>query len=157
MVSEAVTGLAQAYGFGNEFAAALSAIAIALTGDPTSGTWSIGGSYVPAILGNLLSNPSGISYSHNTYESDASPGHVSNRISAENLSLISIQADAYLNGGDAVSLQIDRFDDIYRRNTNLTYDNLRDHNKVVHDYSVNNNPYFFQAVRLIRLALASRY
>lgn len=84
-VAEAVTGLAQAYGFGNEFAAALSAIAIALTGDPTSGTWSIGGSYVPALLGNLLSNPSGISYSHNTYESDASPGRVGSQTSRQRL------------------------------------------------------------------------
>ncbi|KAL8669093.1 MAG: hypothetical protein Q9168_006302 [Polycauliona sp. 1 TL-2023] len=142
---EAVTGLAQAYGFGNEFAAALSAIAIALTGDLTSGTWSIGGSYVPALLGNLLSNPEGISNSHNTYETDASPGRVSDESSPARSSLTLPQADAYLNGGDAVSLKIDRFDDIYRRGANLTYDNLRDHNKVVHDYSINNNPYFFQA------------
>ncbi|KAG7005412.1 sister chromatid cohesion protein pds5 [Physcia stellaris] len=128
-IAASVTGLAQAYGLGNDLAAVLSAAAVALTGDPTSGTWSIGGSYVPALLGNLLSNPSGISYSHNKYESDASPG----------------RADAYLNGGDAVSLQIDRFDDIYNRAANLRLDNLRDHNKKVHDFSVQNNPYFFQA------------
>jgi hypothetical protein len=73
----AVTGLGAAYGFGPEFAAALSAVAIALTGDPTSGTWSIGGSYSPGLLSGLLSNPEGISYSHNSYESDASPTRVS--------------------------------------------------------------------------------
>lgn len=73
----AVTGLSDAYSFGPEFAAALSAIAIALTGDPTAGTWSIGGPYPPSLLGGLLSNPSGISKSHNTYESDASPARVS--------------------------------------------------------------------------------
>lgn len=73
----AVTGLSQAYGFGDEFAAALSAIAIVLTGDPTSATWSIGGSYAPALgLGGLLSNPTGISGSHNSYEADGSPGRV---------------------------------------------------------------------------------
>jgi hypothetical protein len=79
-VITAVAGLKQAYGFGEEFAAALSVIAIALTGDPTGpagGTWSIGGPYTPSLLGGVLSNPSGISFSHNSYESDASPGRVS--------------------------------------------------------------------------------
>ena len=84
-VAVAVTGLSQAYGIGGEFAAALSAIAIALTGDPTSGTWSIGGSFVPALLGSLLSNPSGISNSHSIYESDASPGRVRDQASRQSL------------------------------------------------------------------------
>ncbi|KAI9651489.1 MAG: hypothetical protein M1831_000806 [Alyxoria varia] len=127
-VPNTVKGLSDAYGFGDQFAAALAVIAIALTGDPTGQTWSIGGSYRPLLLGNLLANPTGISGSHNTYEADASPG----------------RADAYLNGGDAVSLQIDRFDDIFNRGPRLTLDKLRDHNKKVHDFSVNNNPHFFQ-------------
>jgi hypothetical protein len=83
----AVAGLKQAYGFGEQFAAALAAIAIALTGDPTGpagGTWSIGGPYTPSLLGGLLSNPSGISFSHNTYESDASPGRVSSNMCMSN-------------------------------------------------------------------------
>ena len=67
----AVNGLADAYGFGPEFAAALAVIAIALTGDPVGQKWSIGGPFSP-VLGGLLSTPSGISFSHNTYESDAS-------------------------------------------------------------------------------------
>lgn len=71
-----MTGLSQAYSFGDEFAAALAVVAIALTGDPTSLTWSIGGSYSPGLLGGLLSNPEGISFSHNAYESDASPARV---------------------------------------------------------------------------------
>lgn len=50
-----------------------------------------------------------------------------------------------------MSLQIDRFDDIYNRNENLTIDNLRDHNKQVHDFSVQNNPYFFQPVSFATL------
>lgn len=73
---QAVTGLSQAYSFGPEFAAALSVIAIVLTGDPIAGTWSIGGSY-GGLLGGLLSTPEGISYSHNSYESDTSPARVS--------------------------------------------------------------------------------
>ena len=75
-LASAVTGLGAAYSFGSEFAAALAAIAIVLTGDPTGGTWSIGGGYTPALLGNLISNPEGIGNSHNTYEADASPGRV---------------------------------------------------------------------------------
>lgn len=71
-----MTGLNQAYSFGEEFAAALSVVAIALTGDPTSLTWSIGGPYSPGLLGGLLSNPEGIAFSHNAYESDASPARV---------------------------------------------------------------------------------
>jgi hypothetical protein len=72
----AITGLGQAYSFGPEFAAALAAFAVGITGDPTSLTWSIGGPYTPSLLGGLLSNPEGISNSHNSYESDASPARV---------------------------------------------------------------------------------
>jgi hypothetical protein len=54
-------------------------IAIALTGDPIAGTWSIGAGFSPGIpiLDGLLTNPEGISYSHNEYESDASIVRVS--------------------------------------------------------------------------------
>ncbi|KAG4429585.1 hypothetical protein IFR05_014934 [Cadophora sp. M221] len=128
-IAQTVTGLGQAYSLGNEFAAALAVIAIALTGDPIGGTWSIGGSYSPSLLGGLLSNPSGIDWSHNTYESDASPTRV----------------DAYLNNGDATPLNIARFDKLYNLATNYTLDNLRDHNKYVHDLSIQNNPYYFSA------------
>lgn len=75
----AIDGLSQAYSFGDEFAAALSVVAIALTGDPVAGTWSIGGPYTPSLLDGLLSDPEGISFSHNAYESDASPARVSGR------------------------------------------------------------------------------
>lgn len=76
MIAEAVDGLGAAYGFGPEFAAALAVVAIALTGDPVGQKWSIGGPFAPA-LGGLLSTPEGISWSHNTYESDASIVRVS--------------------------------------------------------------------------------
>jgi hypothetical protein len=76
----AVTGLSQAYSFGDGFAAARSVIAIALTSDPVAETWSIGGSYPPALLSGLLTNPEGISHSHNAYESDASPARVCQHI-----------------------------------------------------------------------------
>lgn len=75
----AVAGLHAAYGLGPEFGAALAVIAIALTGDPIHGTWSIGQGFsvgVP-ILDGLLTQPEGISFSHNSYESDASIVRVS--------------------------------------------------------------------------------
>ncbi|EPE28884.1 Cloroperoxidase [Glarea lozoyensis ATCC 20868] len=128
-ITQTVNGLGAAYSFGPEFAAALSVIAIGLTGDPTGGTWSIGGPYPPSLLGGLLSNPSGISKSHNTYESDTSPA----------------RSDAYLNGGDAVSLNITRFDKLYFSAQNYTLDILRDHNKLTHTDSIQNNPYYFSA------------
>ncbi|KAH6663854.1 hypothetical protein B0J14DRAFT_630715 [Halenospora varia] len=128
-IPQTVTGLSQAYSFGPEFAAALSVIAIGLTGDPTAGTWSIGGPYPPSLLGGLLSNPTGISRSHNVYESDTSPA----------------RSDAYLNNGDAVSLNITRFDKLYFSAEDYTLDILRDHNKLTHDDSINNNPYYFSA------------
>lgn len=71
-----MTGLNEAYSFGPEFAAALSAFAVAFSGDPTTTRWSIGGPFTPGLLGGLLSNPEGISLSHNNYESDASPARV---------------------------------------------------------------------------------
>jgi hypothetical protein len=72
----AVIGLGEAYSLGPEFAAALAVTAITLTRDPTAGTWPIGQSYPPELLDGQLSNPEGISNSHNEYESDASPGRV---------------------------------------------------------------------------------
>jgi hypothetical protein len=68
----AIVGLDQAYSFGADFSGPLAIIAIVLTGDLTSLTWSIGQGYKPALLGELLSDPEGISFSHNSYESDAS-------------------------------------------------------------------------------------
>lgn len=69
-------GLNEAYSFGPDFAAALAAVAVALVGDPIAQTWSIGGPYPASPLGLLFSNPEGISWSHNAYESDASPARV---------------------------------------------------------------------------------
>lgn len=122
-------------------------IAIALTGDPIAGTWSIGGPY-GGLLGGLLSTPEGISYSHNAYESDTSPARVGLPRFAKSLHIAdrSVQFDAYLNNGDAHSLDLPRFDLLYFSAQNYTLDILRDHNKYTHDYSVQNNPYYFSAV-----------
>ncbi|KAF2122406.1 Chloroperoxidase [Lophiotrema nucula] len=130
-IAQTVSGLGAAYGFGSEFAAALAVIAITLTGDPVGQKWSVGGPFTP-VLGGLLSTPGGISYSHNTYESDASI----------------VRQDAYLNNGDASSLIVSQFQSLLSKANSdgeFTIDILRQHNKQKHDYSVNTNPYFFQA------------
>ena len=79
-----MTGLSEAYILSDEFAVALAVVVIALTGDPTAGTYSIGGLYTPGLLYGLLFDPEGISFSLNAYESDASPGRVSQGWSSPN-------------------------------------------------------------------------
>ena len=76
-IYKAILGLEAAYSFGTDFSAALAAIAVTLVGDPIAQTWSIGGPYAASLGGLLFSNPEGISWSHNAYESDASPARVS--------------------------------------------------------------------------------
>jgi hypothetical protein len=75
----------------------LSAYAIALTGNIAEGTWSIGGPLPTTLLDPLLGTGQGLSYSHNTYEGDSSIG----------------RGDAYLNNGDAHSLNVTRFEQVY--------------------------------------------
>lgn len=91
---QTITGLAQAYGMGADLAAGLAVVAILLEGDPIAGTWSIGGPYPSKIVDALGEQPQGISYSHNNYEGDSSVTRV----------------DAYLNGGDAHSLSVEKFE-----------------------------------------------
>lgn len=70
MSCSAIDGLGAAYSMSEDLALALAVIAIAISGDPISGTWSIGGGY-PGTLG-LLGKPSGIVGTHSRYEGDAS-------------------------------------------------------------------------------------
>jgi hypothetical protein len=53
-----------------ELGAALAAIAIAISGDPVAGTWSIGAGYNGVV--GLLGRPTGIVGTHSRYEGDAS-------------------------------------------------------------------------------------
>ncbi len=87
-----------------DLAGFLAAYAIIMDGDILAGTWSIGGPSKPSLLG-LLGGSEGISYSHNIYESDASFA----------------RADAYLNNGDAHSLNLTRFKTAYE--TGMSDDN----------------------------------
>ena len=93
-ISQTVTGLAAAFGMGADLAAGLAVLGVILEGDPIGGTWSIGGPYKGLIGSSLGEEPQGISYSHNNYEGDGSVSRL----------------DAYLNDGDAYSLDIARFE-----------------------------------------------
>jgi hypothetical protein len=133
---QAVQGLTEAYNFGTDTSLILALIAIGLTGDPLAGTWSIGGPYPSSIFGSIgcllicpVGEAEGLSYSHVAYKGDASPTRM----------------DAYLNKGDAYTLNLDRFEKLYFSATNYTLDDLCDHAKYTRDYSIANNPWFFSA------------
>ena len=81
--SKAVDGLQAAYNMAPDLSGFLAVVAIVLTGDSVTQTWSIGGSFPANPLDGLLNQPGGISNSHNKYEGDASI----------------VRGDAYLNGG----------------------------------------------------------
>jgi len=54
-----------------------------------------------------------------------------------------------MNNGDAYHLQMDRFMALYNRSELYTLDIVRQHNKDMRDWSVQNNPYFFSAVSIL--------
>ncbi|PIB02567.1 Aromatic peroxygenase [Cercospora beticola] len=138
-IIETIDGLKAAYGMGVDLAGFLAAYAVIVDGDPILGTWSIGGPQPSNLLTkSLLGKPQGISYSHNNYEGDASIG----------------RADAFLNGGDAHSLIISRFEEAYRATDFAVNGGQRDRytlDAFAQDYgkklnqSIATNPLFFAA------------
>ncbi|KAF7190511.1 Dothistromin biosynthesis peroxidase dotB [Pseudocercospora fuligena] len=136
-----ITGLGAAYGMSVDLAGFLAAYAVVFNGDPILQQWSIGGP-PPTLFPSLLGRPQGIDYSHNNYEGDVSIG----------------RADAYLNNGDAYSLQIDRFREAYEYQTpnprngkpkigsdRYDLDSFAQNFDLKLNQSVANNPYFFSA------------
>lgn len=129
-IPETITGLGAAYGLSPEANAFLAAYAIIFTGDPILGTWSIGGPTTRS--NNLLGTAQGLSYSHNTYEGDSSIG----------------RNDAYLNNGDAHSLNTTRFATAYAfggAEDRYTLDKFAQHFGENARESEANNPYYFAA------------
>lgn len=96
-IPQTIAGLGALYNMSPELAAALAAYAIALDGNVLEGVWSIGGPLPEGLLSPILGTGQGLSYSHNNYEGDASIG----------------RNDAYLNNGDAHSLNITKFEQVY--------------------------------------------
>ena len=117
-----------------DLAGFLAAYAIIFDGDPLAGTWSIGGPPPPTIGSALLGTPPGISYSHNNHEGDSSIA----------------RRDAYINNGDAHSLDTARFASAYSvgvddGSNRYTLDKFAQNFGAKADESVQNNPYYFAA------------
>lgn len=127
--SQTVDGLAKAFGMAADLAAGLAVLAILFGGDEVTLTWSIGGAYPSPLLEAIGESPQGISWSHNNYEGDSSV----------------TRQDAYLNEGDASSLIMSRFEDLYNSAESYTLDTLRGQLKKNQEYSINNNPYYYSA------------
>ncbi|KAF8912342.1 hypothetical protein CPB85DRAFT_1508999 [Mucidula mucida] len=117
---------------GVDLGAFLSLYAVAIDGDPLSLKWSIGGPPSSGgILSGILGSSKGLSGSHNKYESDAS----------------ATRADAYLNNGDASTLDMAHFQQLYDLDPGTNYDLelIKTFRSLRFDHSVQNNPYFFYA------------
>lgn len=127
----AVAGLGAAYGLEAEIAAALAAYAITVDGNVLQGVWSIGGALPPQyLLSGVVGTGQGLSYSHNNYEGDASIG----------------RSDAFTNNGDAHSLNVTKFEDVYSLGgpeDRYTLDKFRQRFHDVQQASISNNPYYF--------------
>ncbi|KAF2639232.1 hypothetical protein P280DRAFT_454391 [Massarina eburnea CBS 473.64] len=119
-------GLNKAYAMGLDLATVLAVVGVGLTGDPTALAWSIGGPFNP--LSPLGQQPSGISYSHNSYEGDGSI----------------TRADAYMYN-DPNSVNPSRFRRLIAKaeNDNLTPTIMRNHSKEMNTLGRETNGYFF--------------
>lgn len=125
------------YNLGVDLGAFLAAYAVVIDGDLLDGTWSIGGPQQSDSLVPILGNGQGLSYSHNSYEGDGSIGRL----------------DAYTNNGDAHSLSIEKFEQVYAVGGNdtsengfdqrYTIDKFRSRYQETQDHSIATNPYYF--------------
>ena len=110
-----------------DLAAALAAIAILISGDIPSTTWSIGGSF-PSTLPILLGEPQGIIGSHNKYEGDASI----------------VRGDAYLHDGNVGFFEMRSWNNLMDIiGDSLTLDKTIELSDTNTEFSINNNPYYF--------------
>ncbi|EGP86845.1 unnamed protein product [Zymoseptoria tritici ST99CH_3D1] len=129
-IQQTVDGLGAAYSMSPELGAALAAIAIAVSGDPVAGTWSIGSGYNGAV--GLLGRPTGIVGTHSRYEGDASI----------------VRGDAFMHGGNVGAFEMHRWERLYSLlgdEDNLTHDKVASQAYYTMQYSVENNPYYFSA------------
>lgn len=121
--------MAPVFGMGADLSGFLTVLGGVLDGDGLS--WSIGGPAKSGLsLGGLLGTPQGISGSHNKYECDVSP----------------TRGDLYL-AGDDFTLQMDQYQAMYdmgqANGDNYDLALLEEFRSQRFDYSVQNNPYFF--------------
>ncbi|GIZ46056.1 hypothetical protein CKM354_000919600 [Cercospora kikuchii] len=129
-IQQTVDGLNAAYSMSPELGAVLAAIAIAISGDPITGRWSIGGGFNGAL--GLLGRPTGIAGTHNRYEGDASI----------------VRGDAYMHGGNVGFFEMHRWNRLYglaASDGGLTHDKVASQAYYTAEYSIRNNPYYFSA------------
>lgn len=130
-IQDTINGLGAAYNMSPELAAGLAAIAILISGDIPSTTWSIGGKF-PSTLPLLLSEPQGIVGTHNKYEGDSSI----------------VRGDAYLNNGDIGVFQARSWNNIRKiiagaPDGNFGMAQTTEQSNFVTQYSIHNNPHYF--------------
>jgi hypothetical protein len=131
-IEQTVSGLGALYNLGPRISAVLAVYAIATTGNVAEGVWSIGGPLPEDELTSpLLGTGQGLSYSHNIYEGDSSIG----------------RGDAFINNGDAHSLNVTRFEQVYNiavadGTDRYTLDKFRAKFEEAQDESIANNPYY---------------
>lgn len=65
--------MAEAYNMAPDLSLFLAVVSVGLSGDPVTGTWSIGSGFTPALP---LTTAGGLVSTHNKYEGDASFGRV---------------------------------------------------------------------------------
>ena len=132
-ITQFVEATNQVYGMGIDLATFLSVYGAVMDGDLTS--WSIGGPppSLGSLLPGLLSQPRGISFSHNKYESDVSP----------------TRGDLYQYGNDYL-LQLPQFEALYAKQSNVPdaqanydLDILTAFRAERFQQSIDQNPYFF--------------
>ncbi|KAG9125084.1 hypothetical protein FRC07_009049 [Ceratobasidium sp. 392] len=154
-VDKAVAAIYKVYGGGYDLGRFLAGLAIISSGDGATGTWSIGGRPVGDHLSPPLSLVKGISGTHNRFECDSSP----------------TRGDAYINNGDATTMQMERFKALYELqpegpSSNYNLEVWTKHRRNSYNYSINENPHYFnpplgiivsQAAHVLPAALMSNH
>ncbi|KAF2208184.1 hypothetical protein CERZMDRAFT_87914 [Cercospora zeae-maydis SCOH1-5] len=129
-ILQTTQGLNELYSMSPELGAALAVIAVAISGDPITGTWSIGAGYNGAL--GLLGRPTGIAGTHNRYEGDASI----------------VRGDAFMHEGNVGFFEMHRWNRLYSLTNDasgLTHDKVASQAYYTAQYSLLNNPYYFSA------------
>ncbi|XP_018916952.2 uncharacterized protein [Bemisia tabaci] len=125
-IQQLVEGCNKAYGMGRDLALVLAVYSCVMAGDTTKE--SIGGN-TPKVIGGPLGIPHGLSFSHNKFETDASP----------------TRGDLY-QFGDASKVQMPQFKQLYgmgNKSTNYNLDIIFDFYAKRLAQSKSDNPKFF--------------
>ncbi|KAF4542401.1 Chloroperoxidase [Lasiodiplodia theobromae] len=132
-ITQFVEATNQVYGMGVDLATFLSIYGAVMDGNGIS--WSIGGAPETTDLLNLLTQPQGISGSHNKYETDASPTRGDLYQYGNNFAVVRSQWDALFAKQSGVP----------NAQSNYGLGLLTDFREERFQQSISSNPYFFNA------------